>query len=240
MKYDPGDLRVRKSTAGTTRTDHHVAGPSQPKRNRWELYAGLGVLGLVLIVSLIGYGIWTLLQNGLEEVSEMGPWPSSDITAEQAIDLNLDHLGFTDDGFYRIPDDYMPGPYVDDAGISFLSGDEPVVTIWIIKYPNNDDAALAQDLLGTSASCSKLTTVSIGSRGKLRCTFSDGHESLYRNNIWLVDIITFGTSSHAPSDLANLVRDRLSEHWQKLRSSSELHARSYPVESNSSLPLFSG
>lgn len=240
MKYEPGDLRVRKSTAGTTGTDHQVVDASRPKRTRWELYAGLGVLGLVLIVSLIGYGIWTLVQNGLAEVSDMGPWPSADISAEQAVDVNLDDLGFTNGGVYRLPDDFMPGPYVDDAGISFFSGNEPVVTIWITRYASRNAATSAFDLLGTTSACSKLVTVSIGSRGKLRCTMSDAHESVYRNDGWLVDIIAFDTSSHRPSDLANLVRDLLSSHWQQIRSSSELHAHPNPAEGNSSTALHSG
>jgi hypothetical protein len=236
MKYEPGDLSIRKSTAGTTEADHPVAGPSRPQRTRWELYA---VLGLV-IVSLIGYGIWTLVQNGLDEVTDMGPWPATDVSASEAVDLHLDHLGFTDNGVYRIRDDYMPGPYIDDAGITFFSEDEPVVTIWIVKYSNFDAAASALDLLGSTSACSKLVTVSIGSRGKIRCSMSDAHESVYRNDGWLVDIIAFDTSSRRPSELADLVRDLLSEHWQKIRSSSELHARSNPPETNSPAALFSG
>ena len=240
MKYEPGDLRIRKSTAGTTDTDHHVVDASKPKRSRVELYAGLGALGLVVIFSLIGYGIWTLVQNGLDEVSDMGPWPSADIAAAQAVDLNLDHLGFSDDGVYRIPDDFMPGPYVDDAGISFLLGDEPVVTIWITRYASTDAAESELGVLGTTAVCSKLTTVSLGSRGKLRCTMSDAHESVYRNDGWIVGIIAFDTSDHRPFDLANIVRDLLSDHWAKIRSATELHAFSNPIESNSSPALLSG
>jgi hypothetical protein len=240
MKYEPGDLRIRKPGADVKDTGNHVVDASKPKRNRVELYAGLGALGLVLIVSLIGYGIWTLLQNGLAEVSDMGPWPSAEVSAKQAIDLDLDHLGFSDGGVYRIPDDYMPGSYVDDSGISFLLGDEPAVTIWIIKYANNNAAKSALDVLGTTAACSKLTTVSIGDRGKLRCTMSDAHESVYRNDRWIVDIIAFDTSSHRPSDLANIVRDLLSDHWAKIRSASELLAHSNPADSNSGPVLLSG
>lgn len=224
MKYEPGDLRVRKSTVGITGTDEHIIDTRRPKRTRWELYAALGVL----IMALIGYGIWTLFQNGLAEVTDMGPWPYTDVSASQAVELNLDHLGFTDEGVYRIREDFMPGPYIDDAGISYFSGDEPVVTIWIVKYADFDAAASALDVLGLTNSCSKLITVSIGGRGKIRCTMSDAHESVYRNDGWIVDIIAFNTSSYRPSDLADMVRDLLSDHWQRIRSSSELHAHSDP------------
>ena len=119
--------------------------PVEARRSQRRWLLGLGVPS-VLIVTVAAIWIWFFFPVDLSEVSEMGPWPSSDAHASRTVGADLGHLGFAKGDIERVPVGAKPGLYEDGAAVTYFLTDQPVAAVWVLKYVEESVASQAFDL----------------------------------------------------------------------------------------------
>jgi hypothetical protein len=189
----------------------------KPNRNLPILFIGItvGALCLCLIVA----GSWLfLIQRGVAEVREMGPWPGSEIAPEQLVQVDLSNLGLEARQMQnaREEETWADGQYEAGVLIKYEAKGKEVVSIWALRYADRETAA--EDFTSVQSFAQQTCPVNIWAQllatGIIHCSFSDAHIKVFWSDYWIVNIMALDGTGIAPDILLDQVRDAISAHWK--------------------------
>ncbi len=194
--------------------------PRQSKRNWLVFLAGIGI-GVFCLCSIL-LGTWLfLIQRGINEVREMGPWPGLDAKPVELVKIDLSQLGLQPGPIQNARDEetWANGGYQDGVLITYHSGAKTLVSIWALKYGQKE--AAGNDYASTRAyveggGCGAYATAYFGSAGILHCQFTDAYVKLFWDNYWIINILALDGTDLPAERLVDEVRDALAAHWRDL------------------------
>jgi len=197
-----------------------IASPEEAWRRQKRWLLGLGLPSLVVAVGGAAF-FWSLIQGGIAEVNNMGPWPGPEVPSERAVAVDLTHLGLSTGGIVsaRSVDYWRDGGYEDGTMASYHSGGEQVVVVMALKYASKENAARDfRDLRASveAAGCRLYTSFNVGSTGLVRCQTADADNKVYWKDEWIIVIGAAEGTELPPEMLLNRVRDGVTAHWAAL------------------------
>lgn len=194
------------------------------KRSRPGSYVIVGiVVGILSLCTLLAGGFFTLVQHGMMEIRDMGPWPGPESSAKIVADVDLSHLGLAAGKAHDARDEetWAGGSYTEGVLITYESAAEPVVFVWALRYEDTDQAGSDYSSVQELASnyCGLSSYANLGYSGVIHCQFSNGYQKLIWNNYWIVNIVALEGTEFTPEDLVNKVRDTIAAHWETMEES---------------------
>ena len=188
-----------------------------PRRHRivprWAVAAAIS-LG-ILTVGLVAWS----LRGCAAEVNRL-PWPAHDVTAREAANVDLTHLGLNVASVPDTSEGVGKGQSVDSAYVEYNYAGKKVVSIRVLEY--DDSRSAFQDFGNYEAWAEQagVTRVNfnLGSTGWVKLTFSDGRSKLLWRNDWIVEVVALEGTDRTPGDLLDAVMDALSAHWREVGS----------------------
>ncbi len=193
-----------------------------PPRRRIAPYVVGALVGALAIGCLMAVGFLLLVQRGVSEVMQMGPWPAPNIPAKELITVDLSGLGLRAGPAQnaRTDESWAGGGYTDGVLVTYSANNRTVATIWAMKYPNGSAAAndfgIVQQWVAKPGNCGLSTYAYLGNSGVLHCQYAHAYEKLFWNSSWIVAIEALEGTSKSPDVLVDLVRDALAAHWKAM------------------------
>ena len=181
---------------------------------------------LAIIDMVILGGIFLIsqkyIQRGVEEIGEMGAWPSVEYSPQEVAAVDLSDLGLQMGEILdpRDEETWSGGSYRDGVLITYTAGGTEIVVIWALRYA--DKQLAANDYTSwrawvTESYCGAYKYANWGSSGVIHCQFSDAYNKLFWNDYWIIDIIAIeGTIT--PGVLVDLVRNAIAAHWSEIEN----------------------
>jgi hypothetical protein len=152
-----GTIVVQKS-ADRSGMSPIAAGRSQ---RRWLLW--LGAPSIVIVAVGVVWMVSTF-RGALSEISDMGPWPSVEVSTLRAIEVDLNPLGL-EQGVEQISAGLVPGLQEDAVAVSFYDSSRFVASIVVFKFLEKESAAryLEASKVGLNFGCRRSLSFSTGS-----------------------------------------------------------------------------
>jgi uncharacterized membrane protein YhaH (DUF805 family) len=217
----PSARRRRPGEAGATLPEEQLlseATVSPDRTNRYLLWGGLAVIILACLGSL-AFFTWI---HSLAQVRAMGPWPGADVSPEEALAVDLSHLGLAAGQILdaRDQEEWAEGGYQDGATIIYQLGGQDVVEVWALRYADQraaaDDFSEIEAWAADPGNCGLYTSAYSDNSGVIHCRFSNFYDKIFRNDTWIIDIVALEGTAYTPHVLVDAVRDALAEHWKTL------------------------
>ncbi len=214
MDENQPDLTTSVSPVGVT--------ASVPARRRSAPYVIGAFVGALAIGCLIAIGFLLLVQRGVSEVMQMGPWPAPNVPAKELVTVDLSNLGLDAGPVQnaRAAGVWTGASYADGAFATYSSRSNVAVSIWALKYADGSVAARDFDVLQAQiaepGTCGISTYASLGYSGVLHCQYSDAYQKVFWNDSWIVGVEALEGTTKSPDILVDLVRDALAAHWQAI------------------------
>ena len=192
--------------------------PKKSNRNLPILFIGIAI-GALCLCSIIA-GSWLfLIQRGVAEVTEMGPWPGAAVAPEELVKVDLSHLGLQARPIQNARDEetWENGQYENGVLVIYQSAAQDVVAIWALRYTSEQAAGNEFGSVRAWAeegNCGFYTTAYFGNSGVVHCQFDDAYDKIFWNDRWIVDIVALDWTEFAPDILVDHVRDALSAYWK--------------------------
>ncbi len=195
---------------------------SVPPWRRIAPYVVGGLVGALVIGCLMAVRFLLLVQRGISEVMQMGPWPASEVPARELITVDLSDLGLRAGPVQNARSDELwgDGGYTYGVLVTYSTNNRTVATIWAMKYPDGSAAAndfgIVQQWVAKPGNCRLSTYAYLGNSGVLHCQYAHAYEKLFWNSSWIVAIEALEGTSNSPDVLIDLVRDALAAHWKAM------------------------
>ncbi len=192
-----------------------------PRRRATPCVIG-ALVGVLAIGCLSVVAFFSLVQRGISEVTEMGPWPATNVSAKDLVTVDLSGLGLKAGPVRNARTDEVWGGagYADGVLVSYAADGQTVVPIGAWRYADSSAAAndfgVVQGWIAAPGNCGLSTYFYLGSSGVLHCQYLHAYEKLFRNNSWIVTIEALEGTSKSPDVLVDLVRDALAAHWKAM------------------------
>ena len=209
------------STPETTET----APVPVPRVSWWRRFTGC-TIGLVILVSVTGclllVGFILLVQSGVSEVAQMGPWPGPEVSAKDLVAIDMSDLGLEAGSIQDARDEesWAGGGYRDGVLVTYTADDNAVLAIWALKYEDSSaafaDFGTVEAWAGTPGNCTWQSYAYVGDSGLIQCQQSPAYQKLFWNGLWIVHVQALEGTANSPEELVNLVRDALAVHWKAI------------------------
>jgi uncharacterized RDD family membrane protein YckC/Tol biopolymer transport system component len=186
--------------------------PSEARRRQRRWLLGLGIPTL-LIVAVGGAWFWSSVQGSMAEVTEMGSWPAREVSTEQAVTVDLSHLGLKMGEIQSARDEEMwkQGLYGEGSLVTYYWGEKAVVSIWGLRYNDKETAGndFASAVAWAEENCGGHTSAHLGTTGVIHCGWSDAYGKIFWKDYWIVEIVALEGTEFTPAALVDKVRDAI-------------------------------